>query len=368
MLEQHYSSQLYNCNLLSYITSSLPDFICDIPEVFYINNLGLKTKMGLPLLLANMLAINKTWRLARAIGVASVYYCLAENKLQIKPLLNNQKSLYGQVTTGLINSNLKDTSQFKISYGSGNIEHRLETMYGIKHLYYNWGSTILTPKLSELVCNYSSTIHSLSQRVSSSFGEMWILGGVDTNDAPLLSQVQDKMEEDIVNSRRGILPEGSDLKAFSASLGDFENILTPFERGISTESGVPSWLLFPTITSSSFDLESRTIWAKNTFNREVLPVLVNLLYAQGYNVVEINPPSYRDSLYDANLLVQKADSIYKDSSTAVNVQQLELNLEQMKMSKEQHDLSITAEDGIVKADGVKAPVIEVKKRSQGRKL
>jgi hypothetical protein len=368
MLEQHYSSQLHNCNLLSYITSSLPDFICDIPEVFYINNLGLKTKMGLPLLLANMRAINKTWRLARAIGVASVYYCPVEKKLEIKPLLNNQKSLYGQVTTGLINSSLKDTSQFKIAYVSGDVEHRLETMYGIKHLYYNWGSTILTPKLSELVCNYSSTIHSLSQRVASSFGEMWILGGIDTNDAPLLGQVQDKMEEDIVNSRRGILPEGSDLKAFSASLGDFENILTPFERGISTESGVPSWLLFPTITSSSFDLESRTIWAKNTFNREVLPVLVNLLYAQGYSVVEINPPSYRDSLYDASVLVQKADSIYKDSSTAINTQMLDLNLQQLEMAKEQHDLSIKAGDGTVKDERVKAPTVEVKKRSQGRKL
>lgn len=368
MLEQHYSSQLQNCNLLSYITSSLPDFICDIPEVFYTNNLGLKTKMGLPLLLANMLAINKTWRLARAIGVASVYYCPVGNKLEIKPLLNNQKSLYGQVTVGLINSSLKETSPFKVEYGTGDIERKLETMYGIKHLYYNWGSTILTPKLSELVCNYSSTIHSLSQRVASSFGEMWILGGIDTNDAPLLGQVQDKMEEEIVNSRRGILPEGSDLKAFSASLGDFENILTPFERGISAESGVPTWLLFPTITSSSFDLESRTIWAKNTFNREVIPVLVNLLYVQGYNVVEINPPSYRDSLYDASTLAQKADSIYKDSSTAVNIQQLELNLEQMKMSKEQHDLLINAGSDIVGGEGVKVPTVEVKKRSQGRKL
>lgn len=368
MLEQHYSSQLQNCNLLSYITSSLPNFICDIPEVFYVDNLGLKTKMGLPLLLANMLAINKTWALARAVGVASVYYCPVESKLEIKPLVNNQKSLYGQVTAGLVNSSLKDTSQFKAEYGIGDIERKLETMYGIKHLYYNWGSTVLTPKLSELVCNYSSTIHSLSQRVASSFGEMWILGGIDTNDAPLLGQVQDKMEEDIISSRRGILPEGSDLKAFNASLGDFENILTPFERGISAESGVPTWLLFPTITSSSFDLESRTIWAKNTFNREVLPVLVNLLYAQGYNVVEINPPSYRDSLYDASILVQKADSIYKGSSTAVNIQMLDLNREQLKMSKEQHDLSITAGGDKAKTETVKAPPTEVKKRSQGRKL
>ena len=375
---QSYSSELTNCNLLTHVVSVVPEFICQVPEVFYINNLGLKTKMGLPLLLANMKAIGSTWRLARAIGMASVYYCPVNHKLEIKSGYPRHEGVVGQVTLGLLKSAPYDSNSLKTDYEFDGYSRHFEILYGLRHPYYNWGYTILSTKLSELICNYTSTIHSLSQRIAMSFGEAWLLGGVDTNDAPVLEAVQDKMEQDIVNSRRGILPEGSDLKAFSSSLGDFNNVLTPFERGISTESGVPDWLLFPTITSSSFDLESRVIWATNTFNREVLPILANLLYRQGYNVIEINPPTYRDGLYKATVSAADADARYKGSSTEINKQQIDLNEQNMRMAIEQHSHQMEMDRANMKTEGgdtsQPSSVVsdsakpEVKKRSQGRKL
>jgi len=331
--------------------------------------------MSLPLVVANMKAIALCWQLARSHGMASVYYCPIENKLEVHPGRYHVNSLQGQVGKGLANTALAQlgspsslsNNYLYNSYGAqaGLVsQNAIQVMYGIRHPYVNTGSSVLSTKLSNLICNYTSTVHHAAQRIASSYGELWTLGGVDTNDAPLLKAVMDKMEEDIIKSRRGILPEGSDYKGYASSLTDLDTILNPFERSISTESGVPLWLLFPYTANSSFDLETRTTWATNLFEKEVVPVLINLLRYQGYAVTAIKPPSYRDSLYEAQVEAALADVEYKRSATESTYAGIELVEEQARALRLANDNPVVMESK--DSGAVNVPVSSTRKK--GRKL
>ena len=187
---------------------------------------------------------------------------------------------------------------------------------------------------------------------------MWVLGGIDTNDAPILEAVQNKMEADINNSRKAILPEGSNYKSSASSLADLQTILTPFERSIASESGVPMWLLFPQIVSSSFDLESRSIWATSLFEQLVIPVLADLLTAQGYTPTEIIPPSYRDALTISEVAMNLSDVEYKKSASQINRIQATTGLS---------GLMLGGEDTTTTSGAKQDKPVEVKAR-RGRKL
>ena len=324
-------------NLTDTINTVVPDYICNLPTLIFSSK-----QPPVSIILANLKAIANTWKLARVIGMAHLTYNKTTNIIQINPFKGGS-----DINNGFKVSNETDKDSSELIY----------TFYGIKDNYLDIGYPIISSNLSKLICNYLSVIEDAAKRIAMSYGEMWVLGGVDTNDAPLLESIQDRMIDDINKGRKAISPEGSDYKSISTSLSDLNNILTPFERAISTESTVPDWLLFPYTANSSFDLERRTVWAQQLFYKEVLPCLLLLLEIQGYRIDSVESPSFRDSFYNSQVLANLADVEYKNSATEMN------KISGLSLAKE----IMTSEKDVATGTSKTARDKEVKPR-RGRKL
>jgi hypothetical protein len=111
-------------------------------------------------------------------------------------------------------------------------------------------------------------------------------------------------------------------------------------------------------------LETRTTWATNLFEKEVVPVLINLLRYQGYAVTAIKPPSYRDSLYEAQVEAALADVEYKRSATESTYAGIELVEEQARALRLANDNPVVMESK--DSGAVNVPVSSTRKK--GRKL
>jgi hypothetical protein len=155
-------------------------------------------------------------------------------------------------------------------------------------------------------------------RVENSYGSMTALEGLDMGDQPLVEAVQDKINADWDKSRRMMAPGGSKIGEVDIALTDTDKMLIPLEDSISVETGIPRRLLFPNKTSSQFELEDISIWARQLFETHVTPSLYAILDAQGYKDVEIVTPSYRDAHYDATVENVISDTKYKNSASAKN--------------------------------------------------
>lgn len=295
-------------NLISWINRSIPNFVCQPPQVKYLDIEGKQRVMGLPAIVANMKAIAECWELARYAGLASIFYEPLTNELQVR-LCGGVYSRNLQLTDGRI------------------------PMYGNKIPGINYGLPIVTTKLEEQLCDYLKVLEHAAKKVRQSYGDMITLGGVSTEDVPLLEAIQDKTLKDWEESRQLLVSEGSNLHNVTASISDLERVLRPFQEGISSEAGVPLWLIFPNKISSQFELEERDIWATSLFQSTVMPVLLNVLMQQGYDVVDISPPFYRDRNYQLSLDNLATDTLYKDSATQRNLSQVKMTQETLKQTK-----------------------------------
>ncbi len=284
-------------NLISWINKSIPDYVCKVPVVTYLDSIGNERRMTLPVVMANMQAIRECWELARHFGSASVHYSMEDNTLKIHPRGAHRNSNCGS--------------------------DRYLFMYGNKIPSRGTGFPIVTAELADQICDYTQALRHACKKIQHSYGEMITLGGVNTDDVPLLTSIQDKTLEDWEKYRQVLTAEGSRLSNVTSSISDLERVLRPFQEGISTESGVPMWLLFPNKTSSQFELEERDIWARGLFQTTVLPVLLGLLQQQGYQILDIQPPYYRDEHYRMSVENMEVDTAYKESATLRNLTQVE---------------------------------------------
>jgi hypothetical protein len=296
-------------NLLRWVIDSIPNHICTVPTVKHVTDMG---EVDVPpiVLSTYMKAISECWSLARFYGFASIYYNMEECSLTIHPSEITNKT---QVAISQINADRVIKKPIDdISYLPG------VTMYGIKYLYHKGGQSVISCELENLICDYALVVKHAAKKIANSYGQMIELGGIDTDDVPLLREVQDKISRDWEENKTVQAPEGSNLKGLGISLADLERILRPFQEAISSESGVPIWLLFPTITTSQFELESRVIWSQSVFCRDIMPVLHSLLQFKGYKITQIIPPTYRDGKWQKQLEVLGADVEYKKSATDRN--------------------------------------------------
>lgn len=303
-------------NLYQWIRDVVPNFVCDIPVVTYLDGLDRLCQVDDRIVVANLIGIKKAWGLARGIGESTLSYSCADNQLVIREgILYSRPSIRGQVNAGLIQTHLNNNEPFAI-YDPSSIH--VAHFYGIPSYVLDRGHSILSPQLIGLILSYIKQIHTIIHRVENSYGSMTSLEGLDMGDEPLLQAVQDKINSDWDKSKRIMAPGGSRLGEVDISLTDTDKMLIPLEDAIATEAQIPRRLLFPNKPSSAFELEDLAIWATREFKLKVAPALDCILRAQGYNVREIQPPSYRDSKHQAEVRNIISDTEYKNSAAGKN--------------------------------------------------
>jgi hypothetical protein len=339
-------------NMYSWIATSLPEYICRPCKITHQVN-GTVMRVSLPAVMANLQAIKEAWVAARYHGTAKVRFCRESNRLLISldynlgsnDLSNHNDNhhlslpLYRPKTYGVNSTSfIRNDDSF----------HHGFVMYGTKVPGRRVGDSIFTSTLDELICSYNSTLRHAAQKVAMSYGELVTLGGVNTDDVPLLEAIQDATMEKWERSRMLLATEGSSLTNITGNLQGIERLMRPFIDAITIESGVPDWLMFPVKVDSQYQLEEREIWATGLFQSQVLPILIGLLSEQGYDIIDIDTPNYRSKMYNYEIENKIADSLYKDSASYRN----NTGADRAKMENKVRQSDI--EDGIVKSNAIEA--------------
>jgi hypothetical protein len=316
-------------NLYQWVRDIPPAFICDVPKAYHRQYDGSIVPVSDLIVSSNIIGIRRAWGLARGLGESTLSYSYPDNNLIIRPgIIGKRPKICGQVAAGLVQTHWNNDEP-AVQY-CGDFEDKVAHFYGIQSYIIDRGHSIFTAQLICLINSYMKQIYTIIHRVENSYGTITALEGLDMGDEPLLDIVQEKINSDWDKSRRILAPGGSKVGEVDISLTDTDKMLIPLEDAISTESQVPRELLFPNKTASQFELEKLAVWAKKEFMLTVAPALWKILLAQGYDVVEICPPSYRDSHYEATVKNVIADTVYKQSAAAKN----DASAEAIKLGKD----------------------------------
>jgi hypothetical protein len=222
-------------------------------------------------------------------------------------------------------------------------------MYGIQTPGRDYGSPVINSNVNELVAKYYSVVDLIKDKLDGSFGSIVTIGGSSTDDTPLLGEIMEKTQDKWSKSHRMMAPEGSDIKSVSSSLADSQYILQPFQDAIAAEIGCPKWLIFPTITTSQYEMETRECWAKQQFALFVQHILASLLDKQGFTVLTIDPPSYRCEQYNSLVQNTAADTEMKLSTVRLNNQKIR-SIAQQQVDNLPNRGGIMANNGVTLAD------------------
>ena len=336
--------QSYPYNLLNWIVKSVPEHVCQIPTVTYINGKSETVQIPPEILIPVMSAISKAWELARQLGISNLSYSYQLNKFIISPGRSSRQSRFSRdgQKMAIIEETLITDSQI---------------FYGIESPWYNIGYSVISDYLVEVICFYQQTLKHSVQKIAKSYGEMVILGGTNTDDVPLLREVQGQTKEEWSENKSVLAPEKSSLSSISGSISDLERIMRPTSEAIATEAGVPVWLLFPSIVDSQFELENRASWSIKCFNRYVVPVLQIMLGQMGYAGVTILPPTYRCSSYQADVDNTLAEVGYKNSSKDRNNAQVKQVNQQVRLEKLAALRELDKPGTVKKPEAVKSPKV-----------
>jgi hypothetical protein len=315
--------------LHSILAEVVPQAVCRIPKVTYNKN-GMCGNVSNLVLQCNLNAIIKAWTYARWTGNSSLKYCPIENHLSVSPILNVNTSdlVVGQVNYGLNRTKLREENFYLpetrwSSHEPRPIEkHPLElNFYGRPDPLYFTGHSIFTKQLEAEIEAYNRMLMNIALRVEVGHGALLTLTGLDYQDEPLVQKVKEDLTESWQKSTLMLAPVGSTLESYANSLTDSDKVTKPLQEAISAESKVPYYLLFPTETDSQFKLEEMENWASTLFNQIVLVPLAKLLYAQCYDVIDIEPPNYRSTKHLAEINNLKQDTLYKESATIRGLEQ-----------------------------------------------
>ena len=306
-------------NLYAWIRDIVPAFVCDVPKVYFTDPSGEIFQVNDIIVAANIKSIRKAWGLARGIGQSSLLYSRVHNELIIRPgLVHAHGDLHGQATDGIVQTyfnNDFDTYEPRLL---GTTECFISHFFGIESYLYHYGVSVISPQLACLITEYMKLINTIIHRVENSYGSITSIDGLDMGDEPLLDIVQARINKDWDISRRILAPGGSKLGEVDISLTDTDKMLVPLEDAICAEAQIPREILFRNKVATQFELERLATWAKPQFKTIVAPVLWKILTEQGFDVVKIVPPSYRDTSYEASVENMEVDSEYKRSATVKN--------------------------------------------------
>jgi hypothetical protein len=309
------------------INGAVPNQICRKSKITYLKNGHIST-VNLPTILANLEAIKSAMTLANTWGSATLSMGLEESDIYISiGLTSLGQCLNGEITKGKFITKFNNITTFNPTWASCDQPRLIFHFFGKKDPYRLWGYPLITHNVDCLMENMKTITDYLTLRVKESFGFMAEMGGVDADgdEAPILQDEKDKILENWRKNRELLLPSGSKHYEHEISLAEFDKVLAPIERRLSIETGIPQWILFTTPVSGNFELENRSEWCQGEYESKVLPVLAKLLQYQGYDLLDIQVPSFRGSLYNAEVEALASDSKYKDSSTSRN-KQMTLNL------------------------------------------
>jgi hypothetical protein len=304
------------------INSRVPNYICRTSKVSYLDD-GKVSYVNLPTILANLQAIKSAMILANTWGSSTL--SISDNAKEINinvGITVRPTKLTGEVTVGKFitkyGKNIVNDPEWVLQEQNREVFH----FFGLKDPYVYHGYPIISSDLECFLSHYKDSIDYLTLRLMESFGMAAEIGGVDANgeEAPILQTHQDEILKNWRDNRELLLPKGSKLMEHEISLSDFEKAMNPIERVISVETGIPLWLLFPTVVTGQYELVARNEWAQSVYESEVLPVLMKLLMIQGYEVINIDIPCYQGDLAKAEIKSLLSDANYKDSSTARNKQ------------------------------------------------
>jgi hypothetical protein len=313
------------------IKSNLPFFInevaqryyCRVSKVTYLEDNKL-VDIAMPLVLSNLKAIKKAITIARTWGESTLAVSICGNYIDVNPgLVSIGHKLYGEITIGNFVTRNRGKVIGSPYWAEENQERAIFHFFGIEDPFLFRGYPVISQELECLIDAYYKTTIALAIRAQESFGLMIEMGGVNSSgeDAPLLQTRKDEILEQYQKTKEIIMPQGSKIHDHEISLSDFEKVVVPLERAISTESKIPQWLLFPETVSGQYELENRAEWAQTEFENLVLPVLARIFELQGYQVVNIEIPAFRGALNQAEVENKRVDSLYKESATRRNNQQ-----------------------------------------------
>lgn len=275
-----------------------------------------ETGLSIPssVLATNMAALKEAWVMGQEYGCGSLAYCREENRFYLSrfPARWDDYSP-GEVGMGLLVSAIAAERNGQpwdnVDFGYG--KEPVANFFGQVNYVLRRYSSLMSCELSESIEEYLQLKKHLLEKVKKSYGRLLTLEGTTASEAPLLDEIKEKLMEDLAKGGDSYAPAGSGLSGITGTIADIDKAIFTYQDAIAAEAGIPAWLLFNRPVANASQLEERANFATGLFVDKIYIPLLNLLSLQGYDYVSIEPPSYRDRLFDTAVEENRADAKYK---------------------------------------------------------